>query len=66
MNDQGVFVATDGSKYIGEFKEGLRHGDGILKIVATGDLYNGPFEGDKSNGRGALKLANGDEYYGDF
>ena len=53
-------------KYIGYFKEGNRHGDGILYNKDESILYEGNFENDFFNGEGKYYYCNGDYYIGGF
>ena len=46
MNGEGTQVYANGSKYIGQFKNGLSEGQGTL-IFANGEKYIGKFENDK-------------------
>lgn len=43
---------TDAFKYRGEFKEGLRHGKGIIDEKYT--YYKGEWKNDKEHGKGVL------------
>ena len=52
-------------KYTGEFKDGLRSGQGTL-VLDNGDRYIGEFNNGFKNGRGTLLYANGDRYTGEF
>ena len=47
--------------YKGEFKDGLKHGQGLYKW-ADGAWYDGHFEEDRENGLGTYHFSNGDEY----
>ena len=42
-NGRGRMLLDDGGQYIGEFKDGLKHGQG-KEIEANGDYYEGDFE----------------------
>ena len=52
-------------KYIGELKDGIRHGNGIL-IFPSGEKYVGEFKDGLYHGNGTHTLANGDRYNGEF
>jgi len=51
-------------KYQGEFKDGLKHGSGIL-VWTNGDRYEGEFVEDKPSGKGKWQFANRDSYEGE-
>ena len=44
---------TDGRKYVGEFRDGKRHGQGTV-IFADRRKYVGKWKDDKPNGKGIL------------
>lgn len=46
VNGQGTQIHTDGSKYIGQFKNGLSEGQGQL-ILSNGEKYVGNFKNNK-------------------
>jgi len=50
-----------GGQYTGEWKNGLRHGHGMLEIP-QGVKYDGDWENDKMHGQGILILANGTKF----
>ena len=51
--------------YVGEKKDGKRHGQGKFKW-SDGDKYVGEFKDGKRNGQGTLTKPNGDKYVGEF
>ena len=54
LNRLGALDQTnydDGSRYVGELKEGRKHGNGIL-YVPDGAVYLGQWEGDNYHGQG--------------
>jgi hypothetical protein len=51
----------DGSKYIGQFLNGVRSGKG-KQVWPDFSLYEGYWENDKTNGRGRLIHSDGDVY----
>ena len=55
----------DGSKYVGEFKDGKQHGQGTY-TYANGDKYVGGFKDGNWHGQGTLTFANGDKYVGEW
>ena len=61
----GTHVFPDGEKYVGEYKDGQRHGQGISSF-ASGDKYLGEWREDKFNGQGTLIYANGNKHVGEW
>ena len=51
-------------KYVGEFKDGLKHGTGAY-TWENGDHYEGGFVDDRPDGTGKYRFANGDTYEGE-
>jgi hypothetical protein len=62
---QGLEVRTDGSKFVGNFKNSLREGRGRL-IYANGDQYEGSFKNGKLEGKGKYTAYEGVVYEGQF
>jgi hypothetical protein len=56
---------TDGSRYVGEFRNGVRNGHGVFQCE-DGSRYDGEWADDVRHGRGIFISAAGDEYTGDF
>ncbi len=54
-----------GDIYIGEFKNGLKHGKGV-ETYANGDFYEGDFINGLCEGSGTYLWKDGSEYNGDF
>ena len=54
---------ADGSKYVGEWKDGKQHGQGIY-TWADGEKYVGEYKDGKSHGQGTNTWANGNKYVG--
>ena len=61
----GSWTASNGDKYVGEYKDGKRHGQGTYTF-ANGDKYVGEYKDDKYSGQGTYTFANGDKYVGEF
>lgn len=61
----GTMKWTDGKKYVGEFKNGLRNGKGTF-YFANGCTYTGEYVNDKPNGYGTETFTNGDRYEGNY
>lgn len=56
----------NGNKYVGEVKNGKRHGYGVFTTF-NGITYEGDFKDDKSDGKGTLTISStGDKYVGEF
>ena len=55
---------NNGDVYTGDIVGGCRHGQGVMKYSATGDVYEGTFVNDEITGTGTFKYANGDVYQG--
>ena len=69
-NCEGTYTYANGDKYVGEWKDGNKHGQGTY-TYADGDKYVGEFKDGKRHGQGTLYyLANnqfkGDIYIGEF
>eukprot|EP01034_Spumella_vulgaris_P026146 gene26146-32680_t len=56
----GILKAGDQVVYSGEWREGLRHGQGELHGVEDGTVFIGQFSGGLKSGDGVETLANGD------
>ena len=55
---EGIKATSKGSKYVGEFKNGKYHGQGII-TNAAGDKYIGGWKDGKFYGKGTLTYSNG-------
>ena len=53
------------SIYVGEVKDGKRHGRGTLTLP-DGEKYEGEFKDGEYDGRGTLTLPDGEKYEGEF
>lgn len=66
----GSQTYTDGTKYVGEWKNGKYHGQGTLipppNSEWAGDKYVGEFKNDKYHGQGTYTYSNGDKYVGEY
>ena len=56
---------SDGSVYVGEFKDGERSGQGTFTFT-DGNVYVGEFEDGQFNGQGTLTDVDGDVYVGEL
>jgi len=61
---EGTFTFANGDKYVGEFRNGKRHGQGT-NTLANGNKYVGEFRNGKPNGQGTNTFANGNKYVGE-
>jgi len=64
-NSAKTIQYKNGDSYVGDLKDGLKHGKGIYKYV-SGDVYEGDFKDDLSHGKGIYKWASGNVYEGDY
>ena len=56
---------TDGSRYVGDFVNGKRHGKGT-NYFADGAQYEGDFKNGYMNGYGVMVYADGEKYEGEW
>jgi hypothetical protein len=61
----GSKTYASGNKYVGEYKNGTRNGQGTYTF-ANGDTYVGEFKDGKYSGQGTYTFANGDTYVGAY
>jgi len=66
----GTYTWSDGTKYVGEWKDGEMKGQGTLTFSQEsewpGDNYVGEFKDNKYNGQGTYNYANGNKYVGEY
>ena len=61
----GIFNYANGDKYIGSYREGIRHGFGLH--MRGGDFYIGQYQDDDSSGLGIFHFSQLNEtYLGDW
>lgn len=65
LNGLGSEYYASGSKYHGQFKDGIRQGIGTF-YFANGDVYHGGFKDGEFHGKGLMIWSNGDVYEGDY
>ena len=58
-------IYNSGNYYIGEFKDGNRHGQGTYWYT-NGDKYVGEYKKDKQNGQGTKYNVDGSNYIGEW
>ena len=59
MEGKGTQTLPDGSKYVGNWKNGKKHGQGTL-TYPDGSMYVGELKEDKKNGKGTYTWGKGD------
>jgi hypothetical protein len=64
-NCYGKIIFPNGDKYIGEWNDDRKTGQGTL-IFINGNKFNGQWVKDRKEGQGTSILANGDKYVGDW
>ncbi len=64
----GTWTYDDGGKYVGEWKDSKRHGQGtqIWAGEWSGQKYVGEWKDDKYHGQGTMTYISGDKYVGDW
>lgn len=64
-NGYGIYVHPDGSRYDGEFRNGIYHGRGKWS-GSDGSRYDGEFRDGKRNGTGTYVWDSGHKYTGEY
>ena len=67
LNGHGTTISANGSKYVGEFKDGKYHGQGFLCVgdqKFSHDEYVGEFSQGEFEGEGTCRWADGRKYVG--
>ena len=70
-NGNGIYTYANGSKYVGEWKDGKENGQGTYTWVSentwfNGNKYVGEYKDGKLHGQGTYTWANGNKYIGEF
>jgi hypothetical protein len=65
-NCHGSYHKSDGEKFVGEWKDGKKHGQGTLTFAKSGNKYVGEFRNTKMNGQGTLISPDGSSYVGEW
>ena len=63
-NCVGSTIWDNGNKYVGEFKDAQKHGQGTFTWI-NGDKYVGGFRNNNAHGQGTYTWTNGDKYVGE-
>ena len=65
---KGTLYWKNGEKYVGEFKDGLFGGFGMLTFEKDNevDYYQGQWDNDERSGHGTLAWKNGVKYEGEW
>jgi len=63
-NCYGTYTFADGAKYVGEFKDGNKHGQGT-NTWSSGSKYVGEWQGNKEHGQGTHTWTDGTKYVGE-
>jgi len=61
----GTYTFPSGQKYVGEYKDGKKHGQGT-HTWPDGEKYVGEFKDDKQHGQGTYTYADGEKYVGEY
>ena len=63
ISGAGTSVEKHGIKYVGQWSNAKKHGQGIL-TYASGNKYIGKWKYDKKHGQGTLTYSSGSKYIG--
>ncbi|MBF0518658.1 MAG: protein kinase [Nitrospirae bacterium] len=66
VDGQGTYIWPNSDKYIGQWKDRKRHGDGEFFSWADGIKYKGGFKNDMYDGQGTYTYPDGCKYDGEF
>jgi hypothetical protein len=62
-NGLGTYISPSGNKYVGEWKNGKKHGKGIGTYNDGEEIYEGDWENGTWNGQGTHTYAGGLNFY---
>ncbi len=65
-NCQGTYTSPNGNKYVGEWVDDKKNGQGTFIGKWSGDKYVGEWKDDKKNGQGTYTFSSGAKYVGEF
>ena len=67
---KGTYYFSDGSKFVGELKDGMKNGNGVQTwgegSESAGARYEGEFNDNMKHGKGVYYFPNGDKYEGEY
>ena len=63
---KGVITYPNGDKYVGEWKDGLRNGQGTIFFNEGNTKYVGEWKDDKFNVQGTITFVDGSKYVGEY
>ena len=66
LNGKGVFIWTNGIKYIGNWKDGSMSGEGVLFDKNNKLIFNGTYYNNKKYGKGKFFIKENEYYEGEF
>ena len=69
QNGHGVYLYENGDRYEGEYKNGKRHGQGVMEFQSgkhKGDVYKGGYSNGVKSGRGLFTWSSGNTYEGEY
>ena len=61
----GTYTYANGAKYVGDFRDDKRHGQGTLTLP-DGAKYVGEWKDNKRHGQGTFTLPDGEKYVGEY
>ena len=61
----GSLTYPDGEKYVGEWKDGKKHGQGT-DIFSSGNKYEGEYKDGEKHGQGTYTLTDGNRFEGEW
>jgi hypothetical protein len=65
-NCYGTYTDANGNKYVGEFRDQKRHGQGTMTYAKTGNKYVGEWKENRNEGFGVFTDKDGTIYSGNF
>ena len=65
VNGQGTYTFSDGTQYVGEYRDGVGHGQGT-RTYADGSKYVGEYRDGDFNGQGTYIFPDGTKHIGEY
>ena len=65
-NGQGTYTWESGDEYVGEWKDGKRHGQGTQTQLILGSKYVGEWKDGVAHGQGTYLFPSGKKYVGEW